>query len=233
VIPGNQPIVVAAAAYAFRVGFVATPKPGCGWCWCCCSLLGETSRKLYTYTCTRAHARTRSLHTYIARTSEPTHRHVRAHAHTNSHPHRVSTTYASAREHTHTHVYTTSRIHAHEWRGQREKLTHVLSRTLWRVVENVDNEKPPLWSFSLSFSLSLSLSLSLFLSLCHSPCSPLIPLSLHRFLLARSYMCASPRSSFSPLQLAPGQGISLLHQKSRKIKKKNTNERTLETAALS
>lgn len=35
-----------------RAGFVATPKPGCGWCWCwcCCSLLGETSRKLYTHT---------------------------------------------------------------------------------------------------------------------------------------------------------------------------------------
>jgi len=50
----REPTDPMAVVCAFRVGFVATPKPGCGWCWCCCSLLGETSRKLYTHTYIRA-----------------------------------------------------------------------------------------------------------------------------------------------------------------------------------
>jgi len=111
----REPTDPIAVVRAFRVGFVATPKPGCGWCWCCCSLLGETSRKLYTHTYRRArtymrararartHARThaRTLYTYMRacrRAGRPIHVDVYTHRHTrNSHPHRTADIYAGGR----------------------------------------------------------------------------------------------------------------------------------------
>lgn len=155
---------------------------------------------------------------------------VYAHTHTQIPTHTVSRPPTRARAHRHAHhiSHTYTQARAHERRGQREKLTHVLSRTPWRAVENVDNEKPPLVSLSLSFLFS-SLTLSLFLSL---PLFSSHPLSLHRFLPAASIYAHLLVPPSLHCGQHPAKGISLLHQKSRRIKKmerkKNTYEGTLE-----
>lgn len=204
-ISGNQPIVAAAQRYAFRVGFVATPKPGCGWCWCCCSLLGETSRKLYTHTCTRARTHVHVAHIHIhsaCKRANPS-----TYMRTRTHEFPPTPCLGHLRERARIHIHATSRTYTHRHVHTSEGGNERSSRTY----SHAHPDAP--WKMSITKNHHWSLSL------CHSPCSPLIPLSLHRFLPVHPYIRASPRSSFSPLRPAPVQGIFIVVPKVSKDKK--------------